>query len=187
MNVFNLPEGTIIEYMDLIDDDSDVISAQITSDSKFWKVVKKGYDKGSYFLVTYSAPLPPLNSIPMMPIYFRLSSDSFDDKALLNIPIDCTWEEIVHSLETEFALPSQRTIGHLDLIDEDGDDLFQSITNAKKFWKAAHSRYQSDTTVFVASLVPKYHTFESSDSNAAISKKKNFKHVLFNLNLTLTK
>jgi ankyrin repeat protein len=192
---FNYGERSVINSMELVDEDGDDLVGRILNEKKFWKVVATGYSLDTIFIVDMnvvkpSPPLPlptppskslvtskrsktsssssvteklpspvttksssllskpPPDSVPQAdgrPIYFCSSLQNFSNKMILTIPDQASWEEIDQILQHSFDLKNKpesvATLSAMRLIDDDGDEYCDVITDSKKFWKVLNSRY----------------------------------------------
>ena len=152
---FGFGSGSSVVGITLLDSDGDEVLGSITSDKKFWKAAKRYNAKETTFVATVDvvAAPPAVPAVPTVPIYFRLSTDSIVDKAVIDIPLSGSWEDVLAPLYDFFKL-SGVTIDRICLLDDDGDEIFSSIMNETKFWKAVNTRYDSGYMVFVIHSSP---------------------------------
>ena len=147
---FGLGSGSSVDGITLLDSDGDEVLGSITSDKKFWKAAKRYNAKEMTFVAMVDIVASPqtISTVPTLPIYFRLSTDSIIDKAVIDIPLSGSWENVIAPLYDFFEL-SGVTIDYICLLDDDGDEIFSSIMSDTKFWKAVNNCYDSDCMVFV--------------------------------------
>jgi ankyrin repeat protein len=139
--------------IDLLDTDGDEMMGSISNDKKFWKAAKRYDASDTTFVVAVDVvagapPLAQLVEVPTASVLFRLFSDDIEDRAVVDIPIGGNWDDITAPITAFFELHDS-IIDHISLFDDDGDEIFGSIKNDIKFWKAVNTRYDSNEMVFV--------------------------------------
>lgn len=171
---YNFPVSTVITHVDLLDEDGDEITVGIHNETKFWKFINKNKMINFMILIWFTLPLVSPEeeeddseelvkeegedrekSHPIIPFYFRLSTDSLTDKGVVEIPWNVDWEEICLSLVDFFEIDSKNyIIESLSLVDDDGHDLITKISSPQQFWQIIQTNYHFDSMVFVIFLKP---------------------------------
>jgi ankyrin repeat protein len=154
---YNFEVPCSVSRVDLVDEDGDDVLGAITSEKKFWKAVNNRYNSSEMVFIVSVEVLavdepelpPPVPVVPCTSLNFRLSTDAEDRKDFIDIPVDGSWDDVVAAILAFYNFEVPCSVSRVDLVDEDGDEVFGSIVNEKKFWKAVNNRYNSSEMVFV--------------------------------------
>jgi ankyrin repeat protein len=141
----------VINSLKLVDDDNtNTTELVVTSHLQFWDIIRtQRYDAESMVFVIQLSPLRQL-----FHYLFQLSSINYE----IGIYEKSDWTEICSKIMTScqgiplLSSSESTKIASLSLIDEDGDEVFSKITDERKFWKAALSKYKVNETIFL--IVP---------------------------------
>eukprot|EP01041_Mallomonas_annulata_P000701 gene701-1342_t len=168
----SLSESSIVHHLVLIDADGDVLSPDLSSALQFWKFGSRLRTDDDSVFVVYTQPKiksqtskgngSTATSTPAPNAVFALATDPSRRFELFieeNIDWDTLSETISTSLNSSSASNStstsssskqfnKKSISHIVLVDEEGDEMSPALNNSKIFQKYA-SRYQlTDGNVF---------------------------------------
>lgn len=156
---YNFDIPCIVTRVDLVDEDGDNVLGGISNEKKFWKAVNNRYNGSEMVFIVFveaivnEEEIPPSDlTIPRISLNFRLSIDQNERRDIIDVQVDGSWDDIVASVLDYYCFEVPTAISRIDLVDEDGDDVFGSIVNDRKFWKAVNNRYNSTEMVFVVTV-----------------------------------
>mmetsp|Transcript_4085 Transcript_4085/g.6939 ORF Transcript_4085/g.6939 Transcript_4085/m.6939 type:complete len:2139 (-) Transcript_4085:201-6617(-) len=142
--------------MVLVENTGDILSPDVVTASKFFKIFQNFEAGNSTFVLTIDEELEAklqaakdLAAFRAAALRLTFVNNKTKEENFVYLTRSFDWDEILNAIVLEFPDLSRNWISHIIMLDSDGDEISPPISNEEKFWKFTRTASMHNGDVFV--------------------------------------